>query len=109
MGAINFELIFREIKDEVINIIAANHKDLKDEIVPDISTFLDNVKDKLKQYTLQLADNDIGTSDFQYNVAGLKELCEMKVLQERGIEQIKIDKIKDQIVSSIASSIIDKL
>lgn len=109
MGTINFESIFKEIKDEVINIIAADHKDLKDEIVPDISTFLDNVKDKLKQYTLQLADKKIETSEFEYNVAGLKELCEMKALQEKGVEQIKMDKIKDQIVSSIASSIIDKL
>ncbi len=109
MGIINFESIFKEIKEEVINIIAADHKDLKDAIVPDISTFLDNVKDKLKQYTLQLADKKIEKSEFEYNVAGLKELCEMKALQEKGIGQIKMDKIKDQIVSSIASSIIDKL
>jgi|WetSurMetagenome_2_1015567.scaffolds.fasta_scaffold33933_6 hypothetical protein len=110
MGAIvNFESIYKELKESVINITTSSYNNYKEDIISDISTYLEKSKAKIEEYTLQLSQNKISKDEFEYNIDALKELCEMKALEKCGIAQIEIDKLKFKIQNTIITTILSKI
>ena len=110
MGAIiNFEPIYKELKDSVINIAVSSYKNYKNAVISDVTSYLAKVKDKIEEYTLQLSKNDLSEDEFKFNVDGLKELCEMKALAQCGVAQIELDKLKLKIGNTIVTTILGKI
>lgn len=110
MGTIiDFESIYKGIKDAVISTATSNYKNYKDAVISDVTDFLEKAKDKIKEYTLQLSEKKISKDEFEFNVAGLKELCEMQALKECGIALIKLDELKSKIGNVIITTVLSKI
>jgi hypothetical protein len=110
MGAIiNFEPIYKELKDAVINMAVSSYKNYKNAVIPDITTYLDKEKGEIEKYTLQLSQNAITEDEFKFNVDGLRDLCEMKALEKCGVTQIELDKLKSNIKDTIITTILSKI
>jgi hypothetical protein len=109
MGIIDFESIYKEVKDKAVDVAVSAYKSNKKEATADVVDYLTKAKAKIKDYTLQLTSGKLSKEEFNFNIAGLKELCEMKALKACGIAEIALDKLKSNIESSIINTIISKI
>jgi hypothetical protein len=109
MGTIDFESIYNDVKDAVVSIVVSAYKDYKNAAISDATNYLNEAKGKIKEYTLQLVNEEISEDEFKFNIAGLKELCEMNALKECGVTEIALDKTKSDIINAVISTIIDKI
>lgn len=105
----DFESIYKDVKDAAINIAVSAYKKYKDAATADVTDYLKKAKDKIKEYTLQLSNSKVSKEEFEFNIAGLKELCEMKALKQCGIAQIELDKLKTNLVNSVVNTIASKV
>lgn len=104
--ALDFQKIFDSLKDEVISLASLTFKKHKEEAKADASKLIQDLKEDLKTWTLQLADGQISKSDFEFLIMGQKELIEMNALKQVGLAIIELDKFKTSILNLIINTVL---
>ena len=59
MGTIDFESIYNDVKDAVVSIVVSAYKNYKNAAISDATSYLNKAKEKIKEYTLQLVNEEI--------------------------------------------------
>ena len=107
--ALDFELIFDKLKEDVSNLAKETAKKYADDAKTDALAAVDGLKDNLKTWTIQLKDGKLSKADYEFLVLAQKELVEMNALKQAGLALIKADEFKnklmDQIISTVTSFI----
>jgi len=101
--------LFDTIKDEVSGVIMSTFKNFRKEANADVSNLLDNMQEKVRIWTQQLAGGKLSGKDFEFLVLGQKDLIKMNALQKAGMAAIKIDELKDNVLNSITKSVMNFL
>lgn len=102
----DFQLIIDKLRDEVIKLAMATFNDYKNEAKADALKLIEEMKVKLKKWTLQLANGELSKDDFEFLVLGQKELVEMKALKQAGVALIKADEFKNSLLNLVTKTII---
>lgn len=105
MADINFQGVMDTLKDEVVNLALATFKDYKTQAKADALQLLNDMKENLRSWTLQLAQGKLSKADFEFLVLGQKELVEMNALRQAGMALIKADEFKNSLFNLITNTI----
>ncbi len=106
MGNLDFNSLYKELVSESTQLVISAFKNYKKEAKADIENFTSSIKPKLEQWTIQLAEGKITKDDLEFLILQKKELLEMKALKQVGIAQIELDKLKNNVLSSIIGTIV---
>lgn len=106
MANINFEVVLDKLKDEVTNIALSTIKNFKNESKRDALNLLEEMKENLRTWTLQLAEGKLSKKDFEYLVLGQKELIEMSALKQSGLSLIKADEFKNKLFNLVINTVV---
>lgn len=106
MPAINFQEIFNGLKDEAVKLGLSTFNAYKNQAKTDAVSLLENLKENLENWTIQLAEGKLSKSDFEFLILGQKELIEMNALKQAGLALIKADEFKNSLLNLIAKTII---
>ena len=106
MANLDFQNVFDTLKKEVTNLALSTVKGYVKEATADALSLVEKMKENLKTWTLELANNEISAKDYEFLILGQKELLEMNALKQAGLAQIKIDEFKNSILNGIVTTVI---
>lgn len=97
----DFDNFLQEVAEGIKELVEATLKDFKKEALKDGQTFLNSTKADLERWTRLLARGELTRQDFEWLVQGKKDLAEMKLLKQRGLAQIKINKFTNSLIALV--------
>jgi len=80
----DFEQLFKDLKDGVLEISSASLKDFRDQFKEDADDFLNSSKTRLEKWTKLLKEGSLDKEDFEFFVKGQKDLFKMNFLSRQG-------------------------
>ena len=102
----NFQPILDKLQSEVTNLALVTFQNYKNEAKTDALKLLDDMKENLKTWTLQLANGELSKDDFEFLVLAQKELIEMHALKQAGISLIQTDEFKNSLLNLFTKTIL---
>jgi hypothetical protein len=102
----DIEALLNEIKNQSLAILGENYNGIEADLKKDISKFLQKSKEKLERWALLFADNSIDKDEFEWLIKSQQDLMVLQSLQTAGLSKIKLNKIKNSIISATVKAII---
>ncbi|HEU4554381.1 MAG TPA: hypothetical protein VFS25_16155 [Chitinophaga sp.] len=100
---------FSAILDKLITDIAAlaksTVKNYATAAVTDAKQFIQESEDKLKRWTLLLANKQLTTEDFEWLVMSQKDLAKMEALKQSGLAMARIDAFRLSMLNLIIDTV----
>lgn len=109
MAKIDFLDIFQELKHATELLAEEKINEYKMQAIGDAEQFLDKSKERLKKWTVQLAEGDLTADDFAWLVKGEKDLAEMNLLKQAGVALVRIDEFKAGLLDLIVKTVVSKV
>ncbi|MEQ8523448.1 hypothetical protein [Gracilimonas sp.] len=101
----DFDAFLKTLKTDLSELVTDFGEDLKDDLLKDAKSFALSTKDDLIRWSKQLKDGDLSPEDFEFLIKAKKDLAEMEALKQRGLAQVKLDKLKLAIIDTVAGSV----
>lgn len=105
MANIDFQILFNKLKEEAISLTTSTVKKYKTAACADLMNILEDMKESLERWTIQLAEGKLSKEDFEFLVLGQKELIEMNALKQAGLALIKADELKNSLLNLIVNTV----
>ena len=101
----DFEKIFKELKDELLNMVKDKFGEEGQNIKDDISEFFDSAKEKLKRWTEMFAGGVITREEYELLLKSQKDLVIMKTLHKAGVSAISLGHFKNAVINMIVDKV----
>lgn len=98
--------IMKELAQNVADILKDNYKGLESLIKQDTQSFLTESEEDIKTWAKNLADNEITEKEFELLVKSKGALLKLSALKAQGETDITLDKIKNEIIGAVVTSVI---
>lgn len=105
MPDIDFNAIFDQLKQGVVNLAESTLKNYVSKAKSDGTKMLTEMKEKLKRWTSLLIDKKLTTEDFEWLVNSQKDLIQMNGLKLAGLAAIRIDQFKASLLNLVVDTI----
>ena len=105
MANIDFQILFNKLKEEAIGLTTSTVKKYKTAACADLMNVLEDMKENLESWTIQLEEGKLSKEDFEFLVLGQKELIEMNALKQAGVALIKADELKNSLLNLIVNTV----
>ena len=105
MANIDFSQIFDQLKTNVFALAQNTVNDYVDQARTDGLNLLNESQEKLEKWTLQLANQEIDTGDFEWLVLSQKDVVAMDALKQAGLAEIKIQQFRDGVLKIIVDTV----
>jgi hypothetical protein len=102
---VDFEKILNELKDEITTLARTTVKNYTMQAVADAQQFLQESEEKLRRWTLLLANKQLTTEDFEWLVLSQKDLAKMEALKQAGLALARIDAFRLSLLNLIIDTI----
>ncbi len=109
MATNNYTTILNELKGEITNMVVSSASAYADAAKHDAQALLSDMDANLQTWTQQLATGEISAQDLAFLVKAQKDLMKMQALKQAGLSAIAVDKLKNDVISVITSTIIGKI
>lgn len=103
---VNFNEIFNQLKDDVVGLAKSTLNNYGKEAEEDGRELLNSIEEKLKRWTLLLANGDLTTEDFEFLVNSQKDLVTLHALKEGGLAHAEIEQFKNNVFNTIVETVI---
>jgi hypothetical protein len=100
----SFDAFWSELEDELKEFAEYSWKSHTAAAVADGEEFLRNTKVDLERWTKLLAKGDLTTNDFEWLVAGKKEVAELVALKRSGLAKVALDRFVNGLIDTIVSA-----
>lgn len=103
----DFNDFLESLKNGLDELIKKNWKEFKDAAEKDGKAFFDKSKEDLKRWTKLLAQGDLSQDDFEWLVAGKKDLAEMEALKQTGLALVRLERFQNALISLVIDTAFD--
>lgn len=103
----DFNDFLESLKKGLEEIIKKNWEEFKDAAEKDGKAFLDKTKEDLKRWTKLLAQGDLTKDDFEFLVAGKKDLAELEALKQAGLTLVRLERFQNALTSLVIDKAFD--
>ncbi len=103
----DFNDFLESLKKGLEELIKKNWKEVKDAAEKDGNAFFDKTKEDLKRWTKLLAQGDLSQDDFEWLVAGKKDLAEMEALKQAGLALVRLERFQNALISLVIDTAFD--
>lgn len=101
----DFSEILGDIRAGVVTLAKATVQNYVDAAVTDAEEFLGGTEEKLKRWTLLLADGSLTTEDFEWLVRSQADLAQMRALKQSGLALVRVDEFKSSLLNLVTDTI----
>lgn len=95
----DFNDFLESLKKGLEELIQKNWKEFKDAAEKDGKVFFDKTKEDLKRWTKLLAQGNLSKDDFEWLVAGKKDLAELEALKQAGLAMVRLERFQNALIS----------
>ena len=103
----DFNDFLESLKKGLEEIIKKNWEEFKDAAEKDGKAFLDKTKEDMKRWTKLLAQGDLTKDDFEFLVAGKKDLAELEALKQAGLTLVRLERFQNALTSLVIDTAFD--
>ncbi len=103
----DFNDFWENLKNGLTELVEENWKEFKDAAEKDGNAFYDKTKKDLKRWTKLFAQGDLTKDDFEWLLAGKKDLAEMEALKQAGLALARVEKFQNAIISLVIDTAFD--
>ena len=100
----NFNEFWSELQKEIVEFADYSWKTYKASAIKDGKAFLLKSKDDLRRWTDLLAEGSLTKDDFEWLVAGKKDVAELVALKQKGLAQVALDRFTNGVIDTIVST-----
>ncbi len=104
---VNFQKILDTLKEDVSSLATTTFKEYREQAKADALKLVEDMKENLKTWTLQLAEGKISKNDFEFLVLGQKDSVKMEAITQAGLALIKADQLKNSLLNTIVKTVFD--
>ncbi|MEL6811904.1 MAG: hypothetical protein AAFP76_11260 [Bacteroidota bacterium] len=101
----DFEKLFKELKNDVLNLIKDKFGQEGENIKDDVTLFFNSSKAKLKRWTELLATGVISAEEYELLLKSQKDLVVMTSLHKAGVSSIKLGHFKNSVIKLILGKV----
>jgi len=105
----DFEKVFKDLKNELMDLVKDKFGEEGQNIKNDISDFFDAAKEKLRRWTEMLASGVITKEEYLLLLKSQKDLVIMKTLHKAGVSNIKLGHFKNNVINLIVSKVVTEI
>lgn len=103
----DFNDFWESIKKGLVEVAAKNWKEFREAAEKDGNAFLDRAEEDLRRWTKLLAQGDLSQDDFEWLVAGKKDLAEMEALKQAGLALVRLERFQNALISLVVDTAFD--
>ena len=102
---VDFDKLFNDLKNGVATLAKATVKNYTKQAMQDAQEFLQESEEKLKRWTLLLADKQLTSEDFEWLVMSQKDLAKMEALKQAGLALARIDAFRISLLNLVIDTV----
>ncbi|MCP4627560.1 MAG: hypothetical protein GY850_29200 [bacterium] len=103
----NFDDFWKTLTTGLEELALKNWKEVKGAAVSDGRAFLDKTKADLERWTKLLGMGALTKDDFEWLVAGKKDLAEMQALEKAGLTLVRAERFQNALISLVIDTAFD--
>ncbi len=88
----------------MVEVAEKNWKEFREAAEKDGNAFLDRTEEDLRRWTKLLAQGDLSQDDFEWLVAGKKDLAEMEALKQAGLALVRLERFRNALISLVVDT-----
>jgi len=101
----DFGQIFDKLIEQITTLAKTTVQNYTDAAIADGKQFLMDSQEKLKRWTLLLANQQLTTEDFEWLVMSQKDLAQMEALKQAGLALARIDAFRLSVLNLIIDTV----
>lgn len=101
----NFEAFLKTLKEDLREIAREYGQSYADDIIESGTNFAQKKRDDLIRRSEQLRSGELSPEDFKWLLESDQDLLEMKALEQKGLSGVQLHRIRNAILSTLATSI----
>lgn len=99
-----FKDFWKTLQKELVEFAEFSWKDYRNAAIKDGSAFLEESKKDLERWSKMLASGELTRDDFEWLVAGKKDLAELALLKRKGLGQVARDRFVNGLIDTIVAT-----
>ena len=105
----DFEKLFRQLVEDVTDVIKEKLGEFADEGKADIQIFLEASKENVKRWAGLVATGELTLNDLEWLLKSQKDLLLLTALYQAGVSKITLGRLKNTIIKTIVRTVADFL
>ena len=101
---IKFDEFFKELGKELVEFAEYSWRKYRDAAIKDGKVFLEKSKADLERWIKLLASGALTQDDFEWLIAGKKDLAEMYALKQAGLTKVALDRFINGLIDTIVAT-----
>jgi len=97
----DFNDFWENLKSDLEELVKKNWKEFSEAAEKDGKAFLYKTKEDLKRWAKLLAQEDLSKDDFEWLIAGKKDLAEMEALKQSGLALVRVERFQNALISLV--------
>lgn len=97
----DFDDFLENLKKGLEELAKKNWREFRDAAEKDGKAFVEKTKEDLRRWTKLLAQGDLSKDDFEFLVAGKKDLAEMEALKQAGLTLVRLERFQNALISLV--------
>lgn len=99
-----FNEFWDELKKELVEFADYSWKEYRNAAIKDGGAFLEKTKADIKRWTNMLATGDLTQEDFEWLIAGKKDLMELTALKRKGLSLVARDRFVNGLIDTVVAT-----
>lgn len=99
-----FQDFWKTLQTELVEFAEFSWKDYRNAAIKDGNVFLKESRQDLERWTKMLASGGLTRDDFEWLVAGKKDLAELAFLKRKGLSQVAQDRFVYGLIDTIVAT-----
>lgn len=97
----DFEQLFKELKGNLCATLGDKYAAYSEATKNDIEAFLEGSKDKLKRWTILLADERLNEEEFEWLIKSQKDGLILQAIYQAGVSKIALGHLKNKLIKVV--------
>jgi hypothetical protein len=97
----DFDDFLENLKKGLEELAKKNWAEFREAAEKDGKAFVEKTKEDLRRWTKLLAQGDLSKDDFEFLVAGKKDLAEMEALRQAGLTLVRLERFQNALISLV--------
>ena len=99
-----FQDFWKDLQKELVEFAEFSWKEYRRAAIKDGGAFLDKTKKDIERWSKMLASGDLTRDDFEWLIAGKKDLAELAALKRKGLSQVARDRFVNGLIDTVVAT-----
>lgn len=102
---IDFDRFLETLREDLGNALQVYSSEFREEIIGTVSAFAVSLNSDIQKWAQQFQDGELNREDLEFLINARKDRLKLEALRHKGLEQVRIDRLRKEIQDSFIGSL----